>query len=933
MQKKYDTYSPEVGLYGESGGIPVIHPNKNGETGRVRRRGKVVPEDDENFISSSRQGRDKANGRSSSPKTRGTRNNKSEAAKETSGLDDKIKAFFNNPTLRVISGLFLILLATWLLICLISYVGEGLADQANIKNTATGKAHVTNYGGEGGARLSEILIDEGFGIGSVVIIFWMVMVSLKLLTNNKFGHFRTLNFTIKCLIALITVSLIVGLLTIGLDVPFNLGGAHGRYVNQAIIDFIGWAGAALLCLFMLTLFVAICLNDVIRWIIKKKKERDAVKAELRAQKEAELARQREMEESARQDILEEANAGEHDASDISAQKEDTSPSSVDFDSADNDKQEADGKMHEEDMTYVYDDEDAYSEEETDDKESRMMQKQPQSPDNTEVQKVESKNHEGELVGKSEDEDEKKDAAESSQQDMVMKVNVNHIATVDEKEQKKSEKKNNYHFPPVALLRPAPESIEIDRNEQLENKEKIRRTLLDFGIPITEIEATVGATVTLYEIIPEPGIKISSIRSRDEDIARSLSASGVRIIAPMPGKGTVGIEVPNKDPQIVSMRTVLTSHKYRESTAELPMALGTTISNSVYIADLAKMPHLLVAGATGQGKSVGLNAIITSLLYRKLPSELKFVMIDPKMVELSLYSLIERHYLAKMPGEDEAIITDVTGKILPVLNSLCQEMDNRYELLKSARVRAIKEYNRKFRNGELSPADGHRFMPYIVVVVDEYSDLVMTAGKEIEKPIARLAQKARAIGIHLIVATQRPSTDVVTGMIKANFPARIAFKVSSGVDSKTILNSTAAQQLIGRGDMLISTGSELVRVQCAFIDTPEVEDICTFISQQPVDEPTYLLPDPPSGGEDGAESFSDNQPLDPLLPDVARQIINLDQASTSGIQRRFNIGYNRAGRIMDQLERAGVVGPSHGGKPRAVLVDPVALENILQDLGV
>ena len=410
--------------------------------------------------------------------------------------------------------------------------------------------------------------------------------------------------------------------------------------------------------------------------------------------------------------------------------------------------------------------------------------------------------------------------------------------------------------------------------------------------------------------------------------------GVRIIAPIPGKGSVGIEVANKDPQIVSMRTVITSRKFQECKYELPIALGSTINNEVYIADLTKMPHLLVAGATGQGKSVGLNAIITSLLFRKHPSELKFVLVDPKMVELSLYSAIEKHYLARMPGEDDAIITDVSAKVIPALNSLCVEMDDRYQLLKAARVRAIKEYNQKFLAGELRSDEGHRFMPYIVVVVDEYSDLVMTAGKEIEKPIARLAQKARAIGIHLIVATQRPSTDVVTGMIKANFPARIAFKVSSGVDSKTILNTTEAQQLIGRGDMLIANGSELVRVQCAFIDTPEVEDICTFISQQPCNDEPYILPEPQmgDGSEAGGEGMGD-QPIDPLLKEVARTIINLDQASTSGIQRRFNIGYNRAGRIMDQLERLGVVGPSHGGKPRSVLVDPMALENILSTLNV
>ena len=471
---------------------------------------------------------------------------------------------------------------------------------------------------------------------------------------------------------------------------------------------------------------------------------------------------------------------------------------------------------------------------------------------------------------------------------------------------------------------------------MENKEKIRQTLLDFGIPITDIEATVGPTVTLYEIVPERGVKISSIRNLADDIARSLRATGVRIIAPMPGRGTVGIEVANRERQMVTMRTVISSRRFQETKAELPLALGCTINNDVYIADLAKMPHLLVAGATGQGKSVGLNAIITSLLFCKKPSELKFVLIDPKMVELSLYSEIEKHYLARLPGDDqEVVITDVANKSLPVLSSLCVEMEERYQLLKNARVRAVKEYNEKFLDGRLNPADGHRFMPYIVVIIDEFADLIMNVGKEVEKSIARLAQKARAIGIHLILTTQRPSTDVVTGLIKANFPARIAFKVSSGVDSKTILNTTEAERLIGMGDMLIFDRSELVRVQCAYTSEKEVDDICTFISRQPCDEQPYVLPEPLVSGDDGGDIDGgfDDQRVDPMLPEIARAIINMPQASTSAVQRRYNIGYNRAGRIMDQLERMGVVGPAHGGKPRTVLMDPMALESVLDSIGL
>lgn len=886
--RKFDTYSPELGVYGEDMPLPVVNPNNNGENKDYSKQDNAT---------------DKKSGKKNKAKTNRDLNKSWSAnSKDTSVRIrfNKIKSFFTHPMVRVLTGIFLIFLAAYLLISLISYISSGFVESVTVQGIATGNVYNANYGGEGGARLSELLVNEGFGIGAFIIIFWLIALSLKLLTKAKAIRFKTINFTIKCLIALITVSLIIGLLTIGLDVPFNLGGAHGRYVNQLIIDYIGWGGAILLCLFMVTLFIGICLNDFVQWIIRKRKARAAILAEKRALREEEEARLNHLEEMKKEDLMEDAKAGEqHIDSSTHSTGKTPQPSNVDFNHKT--EQKTGETPEEEDMTYIYEDEEDDS----------GVEPKLNIPHSTTVRGSEDK----------------------SEEKMVMQVNVNQIATVDEKENRLPNKVKSYHYPPVGLLRPSKERIELDRNEQLENKEKIRRTLLDFGIPIKEIYATVGPTVTLYEIIPEAGIKIASIRSRDEDIARSLSAVGVRIIAPMPGKGTVGIEVPNKDPQIVSMRTVITSRKFHDCKYELPMAIGSTIANEVYIADLTKMPHLLVAGATGQGKSVGLNAIITSLLYRKNPEELKFVLIDPKMVELSLYSLIEKHFLARMPGEDEAIITDVTNKVIPALSSLCVEMDARYELLKSARVRAIKEYNEKFKRGELNPEEGHRFMPYIVVVVDEYSDLVMTAGKEVEKPIARLAQKARAIGIHLIVATQRPSTDVVTGMIKANFPARMAFKVSSGVDSKTILNTTAAAKLIGRGDMLISTGSELERVQCAFIDTPEVEDICTFISQQPCEVAPYVLPEPIVSGDKEDSNFDDSQPVDPLLVDVARQIINLDQASTSGIQRRYNIGYNRAGRIMDQLERLGVVGPSHGGKPRAILVDPPTLESILQSAGI
>ena len=493
--------------------------------------------------------------------------------------------------------------------------------------------------------------------------------------------------------------------------------------------------------------------------------------------------------------------------------------------------------------------------------------------------------------------------------------------------------SNYKFPTFNLLNKyeGQERI-VDEEEQSANKRRIEDTLNNYGIEIQSIVATVGPTITLYEIIPKQGVRISKIRNLEDDIALSLAALGIRIIAPIPGKGTVGIEVPNKDPQMVSMYSVIASRKFQDCKFELPVALGKTITNDVFILDLAKMPHVLVAGATGQGKSVGLNAILTSLLYKKHPAQLKFVLIDPKKVEFNIYSHIERHFLAKLPDEEDAIITDVT-KVVATLNSICKEMDERYDLLKAASTRNIKEYNAKFQARRLNPEKGHRYMPYIVVVVDEFGDLIMTAGKEVELPIARIAQLARAVGIHMIIATQRPSTNIITGIIKANFPARIAFRVSSMIDSRTILDSPGANQLIGRGDMLFSQGSDMVRVQCAFVDTPEVEHISEFIGQQ-VGYPTaFLLPEyVAEGSDDNGVNDIDLRNRDAMFEDAARMVVASQQGSTSMIQRKFAIGYNRAGRIMDQLEAAGIVGPFEGSKARQVLViDDMHLDNILSNL--
>ncbi|MBT3417563.1 MAG: DNA translocase FtsK [Flavobacteriales bacterium] len=526
------------------------------------------------------------------------------------------------------------------------------------------------------------------------------------------------------------------------------------------------------------------------------------------------------------------------------------------------------------------------------------------------------------------------------------LDINIVETVEEQELEETEiqKKlkelgdydptldlSSYKFPTIDLLNDyGSGEININKDELEENKQRIVDTLANYKIGIASISATIGPTITLYEIVPEAGIRIAKIKNLEDDIALSLAAEGIRIIAPIPGRGTIGIEVPNQNPTTVSMSTVFKSEKFQNSKMDLPIAFGKTISNETFIVDLAKMPHLLMAGATGQGKSVGLNVILASLLYKKHPSQIKFVLVDPKKVELTLFNKIERHFLAKLPDTDEAIITD-TKKVVNTVNSLCIEMDQRYDLLKLAMCRNLKEYNEKFIARKLNPNDGHRYLPYIILVIDEFADLIMTAGKEIETPIARLAQLARAIGIHLIVATQRPSVNVITGLIKANFPARAAFRVTSSTDSRTIMDSKGAEQLIGMGDMLISTGKDLTRVQCAFIDTPEVEKICDFIGSQRAYPEAYLLPEY-VGDTEGTGSSANLDDRDVLFDDAARLVVNQQSGSTSSIQRRMKIGYNRAGRIIDELEAAGVVGPFEGSKARQVLIkNDFELEELLNTL--
>ncbi len=814
---------------------------------------------------------------------------KAKARKEPSGgFSERILSFAHSPVTKGIVGLFVACFGFYLLISFISFISTGIADQSLVEHTAQGSLPpVDNAGGEGGARISDFLINGCFGVGSFVIIFWLFSIALKLLVGRP--RFKTVDFTIKCLIALIAISVLGGLMTIASGTLYDWGGAHGRVVNEFIIGYLGWPGAIILCVFLLGVFVVLCLNDLIKWIIKIRKRRKAAKqAELEA-----IAQKEEVERmKANMTDLEDANSESEDEADTEATSQ-----SLEF-----------GQDMADFTSYVLEDDEfssiSESNEIKDDFEGAPEENDDiVSQDKVEVTEVDS-----------------------------MKVHVNTIAQVVDEDDSPdmydpTAELSHYKFPPYSLLRESKQQVSVDQTEQSENQERIRKTLLDFGIPITDIKATVGPTVTLYEIVPDKGVKIARIRNLVDDIALSLAAHGVRIIAPIPGRGTVGIEVANKEPQTVSMRTVITSEKYQTSKYDLPIAIGSTISNEVYIADLAKMPHLLVAGATGQGKSVGLNAIITSLLYRKHPSELKFVLIDPKMVEFSLYSRLEKHYIAMLSGQEDPIITK-SENVITTLNSLCVEMDNRYELLRMAGKRNIKEYNEKFVTRTLNPEKGHRYLPYIVVIVDEFSDLIMMAGREIEMPIARIAQKARAVGIHMIIATQRHSTNVITGIIRANFPARMAFKVSSGTESRIILDAMGAQQLIGRGDMLISNLSEMDRIQCAFIDTPEVEAICEFIEAQPGFMSPYILPEPKTeGGESDATMIAER---DPLFIEAARLVVSSNTASASSLQRRYSIGYNRAGKIMDQLEASGIVGPAQGGKPRDVLVSPDQLERMLSN---
>lgn len=824
----------------------------------------------------------------------------------------KVAATWHNETLRFIVGLMLVIFSVYLLLAFSSFFFTGAADQS-ILDSGNGKDlmavdnGVKNYAGSRGAQLSSYLINDCFGISSFFILVFLAAAGLKLM---KVRHIRLWRWFICCSLLLVWFSVFFGFAFASLyeDSFIYLGGMHGYNVSRWLASQVGAPGVWLLLLVTAICFLIYFSARTVVWLrgvfalnfLKKKKDGQ---------------------EKAEGEVPEEFTT-----SWTAEGKKRPAPTPAPA-VAEEPKPVVEEKAEEEP-------EPAEEPEAEPSQEISLDLGGPSRPAAT-------GNRGGEVEMTVE-------AAEPEPAVPLEPAAAPHaddpefqVETHEEEEYQGPELEpynprldlENYHFPTLDLMKHYDNAEPtIDMDEQNANKDKIVSTLRSFGIEISSIKATVGPTVTLYEITPEQGVRISKIRGLEDDIALSLSALGIRIIAPIPGKGTIGIEVPNSNPKIVSGQSIIGSKKFQESTYELPIALGKTITNEVFMVDLAKMPHVLVAGATGQGKSVGLNAIITSLLYKKHPAELKFVLVDPKKVEFSIYSVIEHHFLAKLPDEAEPIITDVT-KVVQTLNSICVEMDTRYDLLKAAHVRNIKEYNEKFINRRLNPEKGHKYMPYIVVVIDEFGDLIMTAGKDVELPIARIAQLARAVGIHMIIATQRPTTNIITGTIKANFPARIAFRVSAMVDSRTILDRPGANQLIGRGDMLFLQGADPVRVQCAFIDTPEVAEITKFIARQQGYPTAFYLPEYVDENASGSDLGDvDLGRKDPLFDDAARLIVTHQQGSTSLIQRKFSIGYNRAGRLMDQLEKAGIVGPAQGSKPRDVyFTDIVSLEDFLSKM--
>lgn len=771
---------------------------------------------------------------------------------------------------QFILGFVLVLFSISLLIAFVSFFLYGNEDQTSIAYFFTREDKAENWLGKTGAWLANFFIFDGFGVAAFIFVHAFFLTGLYLILDIKIARLKNLWFWDLYLALLISVSF--GFFA---KSYLELGGTLGYELNYLLQDFLGKTGTLLLIVF--TVFI----YSVFKFGLTPERFKtlfESTKKEFQEDIKAE-----EEETKVVAPIVPEINIPEEmepEATPVLEEEIDEQPVLSQF------------EINKEALKPTI-------------QNASEIQLEPTLKTVDVVTPEPVLEEEGEFV------------IEKVAEEVSIEENLAAKLVQDFGEFDPTLELSQYKFPTIDLLKDyATGGITINQEELEENKNKIVDTLRNYKIDIAQIKATVGPSVTLYEIVPEAGIRISKIKSLEDDIALSLSALGIRIIAPIPGKGTIGIEVPNKNPTMVAMRSVISSTKFQAAEMELPIALGKTISNETFVVDLAKMPHLLMAGATGQGKSVGLNAVLTSLLYKKHPAEVKFVLVDPKKVELTLFNKIERHYLAKLPDTDDAIITD-NSKVINTLNSLCVEMDNRYGLLKDAMVRNIKEYNEKFKQRRLNPNEGHRFLPYIVLVVDEFADLIMTAGKEVETPIARLAQLARAIGIHLIIATQRPSVNVITGMIKANFPARIAFRVTSKIDSRTILDSGGADQLIGRGDLLFSNGNDLVRVQCAFVDTPEVEKITEFIGSQKAYPSAYLLPEF-IGEESGGTTLDiDISERDSLFREAAEVIVTAQQGSASLLQRKLKLGYNRAGRLIDQLEAAGIVGPFEGAKARSV----------------
>lgn len=833
--------------------------------------------------------------------------NKKRPANRSKSKKNSIMIFLKNERTHFLIGVVVAFIGLFVFLSITSFLFTGEADHSKVTNKTffelvnDKEVFVDNWTSTGGAFIAQRMVNNGFGIFSILMPVFVILMGLKWMKVWKGSLTKSFIFTA---LAIIFGSISAAFINKLFPLSFiKWGGVHGNEIESILENSIGWPGIVLLMILFIIILVVLVKKSSMFTI-----QNTLTKGIERMNNNGTETDDEDFEDTTKMPTERRkgkiANSLNRSFSFLLRKK----------------------KTEESD-----EEEDTEIEDETPTTKEIIFDKKPSLETSSPIE--EEKDFE--VIVPDEEEMLPKDEGKTTA--------VNTIVTdkgeiVDEETGEiledfdPTKDLSSFSFPSMELLKTYEiGNKEVDMQEQTENKDNIIRTLKNYGIEITSIKATVGPTITLYEIIPQAGVRISRIRNLEDDIALGLSALGIRIIAPMPGKGTVGIEVPNKNPQIVSMQSVIASKRFKESNYDLPVALGRTITNEIFMFDLCKMPHLLVAGATGQGKSVGLNAIITSLLYKKHPSEMKMVLIDPKMVEFNIYSTIEKHYLAKLPDSDKAIITDVT-QVTQTLNSLTKEMDDRYELLMKAHVRNIKEYNHKFVKRRLNPNKGHRYLPYIVVVIDEFGDLIMTAGKEIEMPIARIAQKARAVGMHMVIATQRPTTNIITGTIKANFPARMAFRVTSNIDSRTILDRGGANQLIGRGDMLFSQGGDLIRIQCAFVDTPEVEGIAQYIGKQRGFESAFQLPEY-TLESDKAPTEVDTNERDALFDEAARLIVVHQQGSTSLIQRKFSIGYNRAGRIMDSMEAAGIVGPPQGSKPREVYIsDEYSLEKILNSDG-